>query len=50
MGRLEGDFEKGLNNGAEEVPTVIGAAILGWEFFVLFSYKFYIYINENNEL
>jgi uridine phosphorylase len=31
MGRIEGDFEKGLANGAEEALAVIGAAVRGWE-------------------
>ncbi len=31
MGRIEGDFEKGLDNGAEEALTVIRTAVRGWE-------------------
>ena len=31
MGRIEGDFEKGLDNGAEAALAVIRAAVRGWE-------------------
>lgn len=31
MGRIDGDFEKGFDNGAGEALAVIGAAVRGWE-------------------